>query len=46
MTKALCFRIGNIGNLFPKDMVDLVTAIHETLREMKVKLPVSNKCQI
>ncbi len=46
MTKALCFRIGNIGNLFPKDMIELVSAIKETLTEMNVHLPVKswNKC--
>jgi aspartate aminotransferase-like enzyme len=42
MTKALCFRIGNIGNLFPKDMIELVSAIKETLTEMNVHLPVKS----
>ena len=40
MTKAYCFRIGNIGNLFPKDMTELVVDIKETLNEMNVQLPV------
>lgn len=42
MTKALCFRIGNIGDLHPKDMHDLITAIKEALTEMNVKLPVES----
>lgn len=42
MTKALCFRIGNIGDLHPKDMHDLIAAIRESLTEINVKLPVES----
>lgn len=34
-----CFRIGTIGNLFPSDMTDLVSAIEQVLQEMKVAMP-------
>ena len=35
-----CFRIGSIGYLHPKDFTDFLKATEETLREMKVSLPV------
>jgi 2-aminoethylphosphonate-pyruvate transaminase len=34
----LCFRLGNIGRLFPEDMTDLLKAIRETLEAMNVTL--------
>jgi len=40
LTKADCFRIGTIGRLFPHDLVNLLSAIRETLQEMGVALPV------
>ena len=39
VTKADCFRIGNIGHLFPSDMHHLLTCIKEVCAEMNVKLP-------
>ncbi len=33
-----CFRLGNIGRLYPQDMTDLLAAIHDTLESMKVTL--------
>jgi|SRR6185503_8490964 len=35
-----CFRIGNIGRLFEKDMLALLAAVRSTLEEMRVPLPV------
>jgi 2-aminoethylphosphonate-pyruvate transaminase len=43
LTKLDCFRIGNIGRLYPKDMEALVGAIETTLKEMGVKVPVETK---
>ncbi len=40
LTKLDCFRIGNIGRLYPKDMEALVSAIEATLKEMGVAVPV------
>jgi 2-aminoethylphosphonate-pyruvate transaminase len=34
-----CFRIGNIGHLFERDMLALLAAIRATLNEMGVELP-------
>ncbi len=39
LTDADCFRIGNIGHLFPQDMTDLANAIREALGDMNVTLP-------
>jgi 2-aminoethylphosphonate-pyruvate transaminase len=39
-SKAECFRIANIGNLYPEDMRALTDAIGETLEEMGVPVPV------
>lgn len=39
VSNADCFRIGNIGNLYPDDMRALTAAIQETLTEMGVPLP-------
>ena len=36
LTQADCFRIGNIGNLFPDDMRWFLTCVSEVLREMNV----------
>ena len=33
-----CFRLGNIGRLYPQDMIDLVGAIKDTLVEMNIVL--------
>ena len=40
LTQVNCFRIGNIGRLFEKDMLALLTAIRATLGEMRVPIPV------
>jgi 2-aminoethylphosphonate-pyruvate transaminase len=40
LTQVDCFRIGNIGRLFEKDMMALVEAIREVLAEMDVPVPV------
>ncbi|MBI3867567.1 MAG: 2-aminoethylphosphonate--pyruvate transaminase [Verrucomicrobia bacterium] len=37
LTQVDCFRIGNIGRLFPQDMEALVTAIRTTLGEMGIQ---------
>jgi 2-aminoethylphosphonate-pyruvate transaminase len=42
LTKLDCFRIGNIGRLYEKDMLALVEAVEATLKEMGVKVPVAN----
>ncbi|XP_072023901.1 2-aminoethylphosphonate--pyruvate transaminase-like [Amphiura filiformis] len=39
VTKANCFRIGNIGHLFPEDMRLLLTCIREVCYEMGITLP-------
>jgi len=39
MTKAPCFRIGNIGDLHAKDMYKLMSCIKEVCNDMKIKLP-------
>lgn len=39
VSKAPCFRIGNIGQLYPDDMRCLLNCIREALAEMNVKLP-------
>ena len=39
VTDADCFRIGNIGRLFPEDMTRLLAATREVLEEMNVALP-------
>lgn len=38
LSKADCFRIGNIGRLFEQDIYTLLAAIRSTLEEMKVTL--------
>lgn len=38
LSKADCFRIGNIGRIFPSDVRDLLGAIARTLDEMGVEL--------
>lgn len=40
ITKAPCFRIGNIGDLHAQDMHDLIDSIKEVLTDMNVKMPV------
>eukprot|EP00123_Amoebidium_parasiticum_P012103 comp21119_c0_seq1/m.28545 comp21119_c0_seq1/g.28545 ORF comp21119_c0_seq1/g.28545 comp21119_c0_seq1/m.28545 type:complete len:380 (-) comp21119_c0_seq1:158-1297(-) len=40
-TKADCFRIGNIGQLYADDMHAVVAAIREALGEMQIPTPVS-----
>lgn len=40
MTKAPCFRIGNIGDLHADDMHKLIEAIKEVCGDMNIKLPV------
>ena len=41
LTAADCFRLGNIGRLFPADIEHVLSAIRETLQEMGVALPVT-----
>jgi len=36
-----CFRIGNIGHLFPDDMRHLLVCIKNVLKEMKMEVPLS-----
>jgi 2-aminoethylphosphonate-pyruvate transaminase len=43
VTSADCFRIGNIGRIFPADIDDLLGAIARTLEEMGVTLPCSSR---
>ena len=38
LTQADCFRIGNIGQVFPGDVARLLAAIEQTLEEMGVQL--------
>ena len=42
VTKAPCFRIGNIGDLHEKDMISLCEDIEIVLNEMNVALPITN----
>ena len=42
VTKADCFRIGNIGHLFPSDMEHLLVCIKEVCAEMNVTLPLKS----
>ncbi|XP_065069717.1 2-aminoethylphosphonate--pyruvate transaminase-like isoform X2 [Rhopilema esculentum] len=39
LTEARCFRLGNIGQLYPHDMECLLKCIKEVLIEMNVKVP-------
>lgn len=39
LTRAECFRLGNIGRLFPSDMADLLAAVREVVAEMQLELP-------
>lgn len=39
LTKADCFRMGNIGQIFQKDIHALLSAVRDTLDEMNVVLP-------
>ena len=41
MSIAPCFRIGNIGELYPNDMANLVESVKKVLKQMNVKTPVS-----
>lgn len=43
LTGVDCFRIGSIGRLFPSDMRALVRGVEDVLRDMGVKLPVTQK---
>jgi 2-aminoethylphosphonate-pyruvate transaminase len=38
LSKTDCFRIGNIGQLYPDDMHHLVAAVKDSLDEMKINL--------
>jgi 2-aminoethylphosphonate-pyruvate transaminase len=42
LTTADCFRIGNIGRLFETDILNLLCAIEQTLREMSIDLHYAN----
>ncbi|XP_013384389.2 uncharacterized protein LOC106154550 isoform X1 [Lingula anatina] len=37
-----CFRIGNIGHLFPDDMTHLLQCIKEVCQEMEMSFPINN----
>lgn len=39
VSQANCFRIGNIGCLYPDDMEKLLTCILNVCREMNIELP-------
>lgn len=39
VTNADCFRIGNIGHLFPKDMEHLLVCIEEVMKSMELPIP-------
>ncbi len=41
LTKIDCFRIGNIGRLFPEDLRQVVRAIEDSLREMGLTVPLT-----
>jgi 2-aminoethylphosphonate-pyruvate transaminase len=41
LTQADCFRIGNIGRLFEKDMTALLDAIRSVLGELNIPVPLS-----
>lgn len=43
LTKAECFRLGNIGRMFPTDIEHVLGAIRLSLAEMGVSLPVKQK---
>ncbi len=43
VTQAACFRLGNIGRMYPEQMRALVAAIEDTLHEMNVTLLAHNK---
>ncbi|XP_071793265.1 2-aminoethylphosphonate--pyruvate transaminase-like [Asterias amurensis] len=43
VTKAACFRIGNIGHLFPRDMRHLLSCVKEVCRDMDITLPMDMK---
>jgi len=42
MSSADCFRIGNIGRLYPEDMEHLLECIKEVLGEMNIPLPLGH----
>jgi 2-aminoethylphosphonate-pyruvate transaminase len=42
LTRLDCFRIGNIGRLYPKDIQSLLAAIETVLKEMGLPLPLKN----
>ncbi len=42
VTKADCFRIGNIGHLFPEDMEHLLSCIKEVCSDMSMTLPLES----
>ncbi|XP_063879156.1 2-aminoethylphosphonate--pyruvate transaminase-like [Scylla paramamosain] len=39
VTRADCFRVGNIGHLFPADMTELLHCVEEVMREMGLPVP-------
>lgn len=42
VSDADCFRIGNIGRLYPKDMEHLLECIEEVLKNMNVQVPLED----
>ncbi len=42
VTKADCFRIGNIGHLFPHDMEHLLSCIQDVCADMGISLPLKD----
>jgi 2-aminoethylphosphonate-pyruvate transaminase len=45
VTDADCFRIGNIGRLYPRDVEALLHAIREVLQEMGVEIPAERRME-
>jgi aspartate aminotransferase-like enzyme len=41
VSQAACFRIGNIGQLYPEDMKVLLKCIREVCSEMNIPLPLA-----
>ncbi|KAK7105061.1 2-aminoethylphosphonate--pyruvate transaminase-like [Littorina saxatilis] len=37
-----CFRIGNIGHLFPEDMTKLLQCVQDVCRDMNIAIPIKN----
>lgn len=42
VSQANCFRIGNIGQLYPDDMKTLLICVKDVCKEMNIGLPLKN----